>query len=355
MSASSTATIRPGAVRDARGRRLARRVEPLPHGRAGRRARALRRAHAHGGAPRGRAHPAARAARAAGRPPAFRPRPPARRTRRGRGRDRRATATSRPGAARGSCSRCSFRCGAHTTPSTSSGRRSCRPSLGTGVDFEGELRGSLDSSEAMQVQLDAALRAARAGRPGRRAAGGRGRPLSGAGPVTASVAFDRGRLRIRAPRPAISPTSCSRCRPAPCPDRRPWRSRALRAARRAPRRSACRCRDDLVSDRPPSFRRRCVTRHWRHVAPAPGRATRGCCARSDLRVAPRRGRVDRADSHRSVRGGAAIRERVRAGRQPPRSLRSPMRGRWCSRWHRRRSIAGPASIRRGDRARCGPT
>ena len=66
--------------------------------------------------------------------------------------------------------------------------------LGTGIEFEGRLRGSLDQTAAMQGELDLRFERLRLAGLADLLPGGRIRPLSGEGPVTARVEFDRGRL-----------------------------------------------------------------------------------------------------------------------------------------------------------------
>ena len=112
---------------------------------------------------RRRPHPAARPARAPGRPPAVRPRPAAGRARRHRGSDASTTATSRPARDRGRSRPCGSACAA-TQDADATGSAHCRSALGARIEFSGRLRGSLDEFAA----LDARRRAEGRPRPARR-------------------------------------------------------------------------------------------------------------------------------------------------------------------------------------------
>ena len=172
--------------------------------------------------------------------------------------------------------------------------------LGTGIEFEGRLRGSLDQAEAMQGQLDLRFERLRLAGLADVLPGSRIRALSGEGPVTASVAFDRGRLQNLRLDLQLADVVLARAGPRRCRRSRPWWSQRPRA-RRAHRRSACRLpRRPSSSDPPQSCRARSATPPSAAACACARTGTGGCSAPPTSSCAAARNAPGR--SHRSVPG-----------------------------------------------------
>ena len=216
--------------------------------------------------------------------------------------------------------------------------------LGERIEFDGELRGSLERPAELDARPRAACRAPRARRP-RRFPSGRGTPSARRGRSADRPGRDAGPPAAVARRTSISPTWCSSCPARAAADRDGGAVRALsRRGRLAAQHAVA---DKTVVDRPaPELPRE--ARYARLAGTCGCDATATCVLPRDRPRAAARERGVRRRRWRSRARGAVIpRARSRCNCTPSR-MRLGSSGRWCSPPRPPGSIAGRASTRRGE-------